>query len=77
MKNDPVETFRFISRLLSTAGLVFTGLYYAVTQPGPMDVLSGAVIGITMYCVWFARERHANKGSLLEDFLTFNQDDIE
>lgn len=45
-------TFKNIIRTIAT-GLVLTqGLYYATTQPGPMDLFNGLVGGFVLYCIW-------------------------
>jgi hypothetical protein len=52
-----METFHNITRAIATIAIMADGLYYASTQPGPMDVINGAVAGMVVYAIWFARER--------------------
>lgn len=52
-----IEVYRMFCRVLASAALISLGLYYSLTQPGPMDVISGAVIGLTLFCLWFCRDR--------------------
>jgi len=54
---DPVKKYWLIMRILSTILLIIQGLYYTVTQAGPMDTFNAIVAGVTIYAIWFARER--------------------
>lgn len=45
------------AKILATVALAADHLYYAFTQPGPMDLVNGAVAGLIIYAIWFARER--------------------
>lgn len=52
-----LEKYRLTCKILSTAALVLQGLYYSFYYPGMADVISGAIVGLTLYCLWFNKDR--------------------
>lgn len=51
--------FNFYLKCL-TSGLLFgNGLGYAIHSPGPHDVPNGIIIGLAIYCIWFAYDRQS------------------
>lgn len=49
--------FHRFAKILATVLLIADNLYYANTQPGPMDTINGAIAGVVVYAIWFAVER--------------------
>lgn len=49
--------FHRFAKWTATILLIADNLYYANTQPGPMDTINGAVAGVVIYAIWFACER--------------------
>jgi hypothetical protein len=55
------ETYWTITRILATVALISQNVYYSIVQPGPMDTINGAITGIVVYAIWFAREKKPKK----------------
>lgn len=52
-----MKNFRLSVNVIASAAMLSQGFYYAVTQPGPMDLVNGSVLGIVLFAIWFNRER--------------------
>lgn len=40
------------TKIFASISLIVYGMYMATTNPGPMDVVNGAVTGIALYAIW-------------------------
>lgn len=52
-----LKRYYLACRILATMGLLYLGLYQAITNPGPQDSISGLVTGLCIYTIWFNKER--------------------
>lgn len=51
-----MRPYRFVVKMIATLALLGQVLYYSSTQPGPMDTLNGAIMGLVIYAFWLMRE---------------------
>lgn len=49
--------FHRFAKVLASVLLGVLFIYRSVVEPGPIDTISGAVYGLTLYAIWFAEEK--------------------
>jgi len=49
--------FNKFAKILASVAIFGQGMYYSTVQPGPMDLINGAIGGMVFYAIWFAVER--------------------
>ena len=51
-----LERYRLVCKILVSVAVASQGLYYSVTQPGPMDIANGLILGLVIYTAFFNRD---------------------
>lgn len=63
-----VEKYWIFMKTLTTVALLSQNLYYCYLKPGPMDTINGAISGLVIYAIWFAKEK--KKPPHLQDYFS-------
>jgi len=45
-------TFRKVIKIIATTLVLGQGLFYSMTQPGPMDLFNGLMSGFVIYSIY-------------------------
>lgn len=53
-----LNRYRLICNILASIGIIGEGIFYAITQPSRMDIISGAVCGLILYVIWFNKDKN-------------------
>lgn len=53
---DRVQAWHLISKVLAVSALIWQNFHYMQTEPF-MDVINGAITGMVIYAIFFAKER--------------------
>lgn len=54
---NSLQKFHLVMKVVASVAVIADGLYYAITQPGPMDCVNAIVGGLAFLGIWVMHER--------------------